>query len=376
MRICAVLAVAGALFLANNSRDMVMSSNATSVIANLRNTQLESDSNMLKSVATLLACGGLLVILVEACRAVRDQSNIPLRGWLGLLAYIAVTITNGGRPGFILATLSLIIAEIASVYLFGLGFAAFRKIMITGCLLVAICIGYITFVVSTRNISYTGGMDNKIDMVNSLMVSNLDPNFRESLRPFGAFGDAVIESFYYLGTQFPGLDFALRHSEGGPYGLGLEEVPFLTRRLESLTGKVILQPMWDAQEREFAKYGVFPHFFATAPGNTLGDFGVVLSIPFVFLGGVVSRRARFRALQSRAPFSIALQALICTGAAWTIILSPLEEQSWSFPLMWFILIYIAHRVGAFSQGPLRSVSKIRTCRVGENGVHRADGIVR
>lgn len=360
MRLCAMLAAVGALLLVYTHRQSLISGDSGSLMAQLRETQLQGeDLGVLTTVATVLACGGLPVVLVEASRAVQDQSKIQLRGWIGLLAYFVVTIITGGRPGFVLGALSLVIAVISSVKLSVLGFVRFRNILIVGVLVTITSIGYIVYVVSTRTIGYTGDMDSKITLVNSLLATDLDPGFRDSLKPFGVFGDTVVEVFYYLGTQFPGLDFALRHFRG-PYGAGLHEVPYIARRLESISGTAILDPVVDAHNRMFEKIGVFPHFFDTAAGSTLRDFGVVLSFPFVFLSGVLSRRARYRALLSREPFSIALQALICTGAAWTIIMSPWEEQSWAFPLMWFISIYVAHRVAAFLQGPLSTLSKIRT----------------
>ena len=94
----------------------------------------------------------------------------------------------------------------------------------------------------------------------------------------------------------------------------------------------------------FEKIGIFPHFFATAAQNTSLDFGPYLSIPFVFLCGALSQRARRRALLQKGPLQIAMQGLICTGAAWTIIFSPLLEQSWSFPLIWVIAIQIIGEV--------------------------------
>jgi len=358
MRVCAAFAVAGALLLAYTHRTAYTSDNSISLITQLRNAQVSGqDSGLLNTIASALACGGLPVTLIEVCRAVVKRSTIPLRGGFSLIAYLAVTIITGGRPGFILGTLSIIVALSASIYCSGLKFARFRKILVAGCLITVTSICGMIYVTSSRTSGFTGDTDRKIELLNRLLATDIDPGFRDSLRPFGVFGDSVIEMFYCLGTQFASIDSTLRYYQG-PYGFGLVDLPFLTRRLESISGIVLAEPLNDANNRMFEKIGVWPHFFTSAAALTVEDFGVVLSIPFVFLCGVLSWQARFRALQSQTPFSIALQALICSGAAWTIIMSPSDEQTWAFPLMWFILIYVVHRITAFFQEPLRSVRKI------------------
>lgn len=354
LRGCAWLSIAGAALLLYHSGDAVMSSNASSVIANLRNIQLGGDdSGLLKTIATLLACSGLVVALIEVCQAILASTSISVRAGASLLAYLGVTILTGGRPGFVLASVSLFVAIVASILLTGREFVTFRKVVVSGALIACISIGYIMFVVSTRTVGFIGGMDNKIAAVNGLISTELDPNFRESLRSFGAIGDTIIEGFYYLGTQFGGMDYSLQHFDG-PFGDGLTEIPFITRRLESVSGIAIMDPVFDAHNRMFERIGVFPHFFETAAESTFLDFGTFLSIPFVFACGVLSRRGRTRALQSRTAFSISMQALICSGAAWTIIMSPFQEQSWAFPLLWFLLIEAAQRVRDFGLGEHRA----------------------
>lgn len=350
VRVCTLLAVLGGILLVYVNRDTLIASNANSVVAELRNSQLGGDdSSLLKTVATLLACGGLPVALLELCHAIRNQANISVRAGLGLLSYLVVTMSIGGRPGFVLATLSVFIAALSSVLLTGSGFAKFRKILVAGCLLAVISIGYIMFVVSTRTIGFTGGMDNKIELVNGLIATDLDPTFRESLRPLGSIGDTVIESFYYFGTQFEGLDYSLRHF-GGPFGSGFTELPYLTRRVESTLGVAIIDPVFEAHNHMYEEINIFPHFFETAAESTYLDFGAVLSLPVVFLCGTLCRKARIRALHSGEATDIALQAILCSGAAWTIIISPFEEESWAFPLIWFLCIYAAVRILAiFSQ---------------------------
>ena len=122
---------------------------------------------------------------------------------------------------------------------------------------------------------------------------------------------------------------------------GLEFAVF-ARRVENLFGIQILDPADKSDEAMFARVGFNPHFFRTAVHSTFTDFGLVMGILFVFLCGALSRRARIRALQSKEPFSIALQALICSGATFTVISSPFEEGTFFFPLLWFIAILIVY----------------------------------
>jgi hypothetical protein len=345
MQVLTLFAFLGAIILAYVRTQTVTASDFNSLIIELRATQVaQADSGLFKTVGTVLACGGLLVVLVEVCSAVRNQTRITLRAGFALLAYLSVTVVTGGRPGAVLGTLSLFVAATAAVYLSGVGFAKFRLVLLVGAFVVVTSLGYIMFVVSARTSEYTGGMDNKISGMNLLWAADLKPEFREGLRPFGVLGDTVIESFYYMSIQLYGLDYTLEHYRG-PFGFGFTEFPYVARRVESLFGVAILDPSLDANDRMFEERGIWPHIFLTGVYSTFFDFGLVLSIPFVFVCGRLARRTRMRALQSGTPFSISLQALVCSGAAWTIIGSPFGEQSWAFPCLWFLLLPALAKAG-------------------------------
>jgi hypothetical protein len=358
MQVLVLVAVVGAVLLIHIRMQTVASSDLASLLSDLRDTQIGgSDSGLAKTVATVLACLGLVVALIDTSNAVRTQCRPPLRAGIALLAYFAVTVSTGGRPGIVLGTVSLFVTVIASVYLAELGFAKFRALLVIGAVVVVTAFGYMMVVVSTRTNGWTGGMDNKVTVMNMMWASELEPGFRESLQRVGVVGDTVVESFYYISPQLYGLDHAL-HNYLGPFGMGGAQFPVIARRVESLFGIEILDPLNESDTRIFDRVGVSPHFFRTAVHTTFVDFGALLSVPFVFVCGVLTRRARLRALQSRAPFYVAFQALICCGVAWTIIYSPFAEQSWSFPLMWFVFIEVliegVYPLLAFLSMPVRS----------------------
>lgn len=335
--ICA-LAFVGMVVLAYQGRTVTSADEA--LLAALRDAQLEgTDGGFLKTLATVLACSGLVVALTDTSGAILRKSRIPLRALIGLLSYLSVTFFTAGRPGIVLGALSVFTVVVASNYLAGAGKRNLKPMIITAVLLAVIGGGYIAAVVSTRTTGWVGGMDNKIELMNTMEDSELKPGFRESLRPAGVLGDTIVESFYYLSPQLYGLDFSMNHYLG-PLGWGAIEFPYIARRLESVSGSQIFDAIVDADARSFEDAGVSPHFFQTAVRTTSLDFGNVLGLSFVFLCGVLSRRTRLRALQTRSPFAIGCQALLCSGAAWSIILSPFAEQSWSFPLLWFVGIQL------------------------------------
>ena len=338
-----VLALVGMIMLAYQSRAAVNDDEA--LLAALRNTQLEgTDDGMFKTLATILACSGLVVALTDTSAAILRRSRPPLRALLGLISYLSVTFFTAGRPGVVLGALSVFTAVLASGYLTGAGRRAMRLVIITGVLIFAIGGAYIAAVVSTRTSGWAGGMDNKIDVMNLMEGSDLKPEFRDSLRPAGVLGDTIIESFYYLSPQLYGLEYADDHYHG-PLGWGAMEFPYIARRIESISSSRIFEEIIDADARTYEDVGVSPHFFQTAVRTTNLDFGRILGLCFVFLCGVLSRRSRSRALETHSPFAIGCQALLCSGAAWTIIFSPFSEQSWSFPLLWFITIQFVLEYG-------------------------------
>lgn len=338
LTIICLLAFVGMVILAYQGRSVTSADEA--LLAALREAQLEgSDGGFLKTIATVLACGGLVVALTDFSSAILRKTRVTLRALIGLVSYISVTFFSGGRPGIVLGALSAFTAVVASNYLSSTGRRNLKPMIITSVLLTAIGGGYIAAVVSTRTTGWVGGMDNKIDLMNQMEDSDLEPGFRESLRPAGVLGDTIVESFYYLSPQLYGLEFSIDHYRG-PLGWGAIEFPYIARRLESDSGSGIFEVISEADSRTFEEAGLSPHFFQTAVRTTSLDFGQVLGLCFVFLCGVLSRRSRSRALETRSPFAIGCQALLCSGAAWSIIISPFAEQSWSFPLLWFVGIQV------------------------------------
>jgi len=354
-----VMAVAGMIVLAYQSRSVA--SGDEGLLAAFRDAQLAQleggEGDLLKTIATVLACGGLVVALTDTSRAMLRGSRIPLRALIGFASYLSVTVFTAGRPGIVLGALSVFTAIVSSGFLGGSGKRNLKRVVVTGIVLFAVGGAYIAAVVSTRTTGWTGGMENKIDLMNEMGNSELSSRFRESLRPAGVLGDTVIESFYYLSPQLYGLQRSLNHYRG-PMGWGAIEFAYIDRRIEAISNVRRFENVIDADAQSFEDVEVSPHFFQTAVQTTNLDFGRVLGLCFVFLCGVLSRRSRTRALDTHSPFAIGRQALICSGAAWSIIFSPFAEQSWSFPLLWFITIPIVFERGqSFLAALSRPVSR-------------------
>ena len=174
---------------------------------------------------------------------------------------------------------------------------------------------------------------------NILNQSFLGEDFRESLRPSGPVGDVIIEGFYYLSPQLYGLEYSLQHYQGN-WGWGVVQFPYFARRIEQVLDVNWIQDITNADQAPFEELGLAPNFFRTAVHSTFIDFGPVLGLLFVLGCGFLAGRTRSSAIHNPTPVSIALQALICAGAAWTIIFSPFIELGWAFPLMWFLVLKI------------------------------------
>lgn len=312
-------------------------------LAQLRVGQIEgTNEGIVKTVATLLASVGLVAFLVDLSASILSNNRFHWFSTAGFIAYLCIYIFSAGRSGWILGGGCLLIVIVASRQLLKKRYKYFRRL--AAILIVAGILGssYFIAVVTTRTHGWTGDMDNKIKVFSSMGHSVLDDDFRESLRPIGAAGDTVIEIFYYLSPQLYGLEHGQLYYRGD-LGSGMIQFPYITRRFEQLFDVYLLDRINDADRWSFEQFGLAPNFFRTAVHSTFIDFGLILSLPFVLGCGFWAGRNRATAIHLRAPLAIALQALICSGAAWTIIFSPFIETGWAFPLMWFLVLKIIMR---------------------------------
>ena len=335
--ILSVIGMAGLCFMRLGSMDL----NLTTILYDLREVETAgSDTGLFKTVFTFLACGGLVSFSMSLSSAFLMNKKISRLSLLGLISYLSVSFLAAGRSAVILGGLSLFVASIASYQLSLSRNIKLKMIVLKFSLVAVLAMAYIISVVSTRTTSWVGTMDRKIDVINKLSASTLDDNFRESLRPLGTFGDTIIEIFYYLSPQLYGLEHGFNTYDGS-FGLGAVQLPQITRQIEKILGLDILEIIYKADKYSFEQYGLAANFFRTAIHTTFLDFNLIFSIPYIFICGFIAGKLRKNAVMNKAPYDIAVQALICAGAAFTIIVSPSTEQAWTFPIIMFILLRIS-----------------------------------
>lgn len=309
-------------------------------IAALRSAQLiGANEGIVKTVATFLASVGLVAFTVDLGFALLTNSNFHRFSFLGFGAYLGIYILLGGRSGWILGGGCFLVIVVASRQFLRQHYKQAKRLIALLLLVVLVGASYVAFVVTARTQGWYGSMDDKITYQNILNQSFLDEDFRESLRPFGPVGDAIIEVFYYLSPQLYGLEYSLQYYQGN-WGWGVIQFPYFARRIEQILDVYWTQDVTDADQAPFEQLGLASNFFRTAVHSTFLDFGPVLSLLFVLGCGFLAGRTRSSAIHNPTPVSIALQALICSGAAWTIIFSPFMELGWAFPLIWFLVLKI------------------------------------
>jgi len=333
-RAITMVAVAGMVYLGSASIGAV-TLGGESGLANLRIAQTAGmNEGLIKTVAIVLACGGLVAFAVDLSSSI--LSNHRIRWWsrLGLLAYLSTYLLAAGRSGLVMGGISLLVVAAASLQFLRKRYRRLKSMLLLAALAFLLGAGYITLVVTSR---WIGTMDNKIVYMNALGQSRLDEGFRESLRPFGPVGDLVVEIFYYLSPQLYGLEHTLTYYRGG-FGWGAVQFPYFTRRIEQVFNVNLLQRIVDADRMAFIRRGLAPNFFRTAVQTTFIDFGPVLALPFVGLCSFLAGRSRARAVRTQSPYAIALQGLVCAGAVWTIIFSPFVETGWAFPMLWLLVL--------------------------------------
>lgn len=309
-------------------------------LATLREAQLTgANEGIVKTIATFLTTVGLVAFTLDLGHALLTNSGFRKFSLMGFGAYLCIYILVGGRSGWILGGGSILVIFVASRQFLRRRYTH-NKQLVALLLLVALAgSSYIALVVTTRTQGWYGNMDDKIVYQSILGQSYLDENFRESLRPFGPAGDVIIEVFYYLSPQLYGLEYSL-HNYQGNWGWSLIQFPYVARRIEQALGVNWIQDINDADEAPFRQLNLAPNFFRTAAHSTFLDFGPILGFLFVLVCGFLAGRTRSNAIHNPTPITIALQALICPGAAWTIIFSPFIELGWAFPIMWLLILKI------------------------------------
>lgn len=320
-----------------------MDLNLTTILYDLRESEISgSESGALKTVFTFLACGGLVSFAMSLSSAFLRDKKISKLSILGFISYLSVSFFTAGRSGVILGGLSLFVTSFASYQLSLLRNIKLKLIILKFLFVAVLGMAYIISIVSTRTTSWVGTMDRKIDVINKLSASTLDESFRESLRPLATFGDTIIEIFYYLSPQFYGLEHGINNYDGN-FGLGAVQLPHITRQFEKLFGLNILESIYKADKDSYEQFDLAANFFRTAVHTTFLDFNLIFSIPFVFICGFIAGKLRKNAVINKTPFDIAVQSLICTGAAFTIIIAPSIEQAWTFPIILFLFLWISSK---------------------------------
>jgi len=309
---------------------------AAGVLAELRQIQLETDQGGLRTVYQVLAFAGLPASLVLVARSLRQDLPVPLHAWTGVLFSISIYFLSAGRQGIAISSIALIVTIVGQAGRRPTPYAHVRSIALPLLAVFGLFVGYFAYNVSTRS---TGGgtMDDKLAMIERVYGIYVSESFRTSIAPLGSLGDTFTELYGYFGTQLPGLSASLEGYRGG-HDLGLVLIPYVSRRLEWLTGLDVLGPASAAQQEVFANLGIPGNFFQSAVQSTFQSFGRWGALVFIFACGYLAGKTRRRLEHDPAASRVVLQAMICSGAAFTIVFSPTQENGWAFPVLWLLVM--------------------------------------
>lgn len=331
------LSVVGAAGFGYLMLSSVGADDSVGLLAELRDLQVAGEvSSPGATVLQLMAFSGLPVALILIANAIRRGLPVPLLVWLGIMSSASVYMTTAGRQGLVITSFACIATVVSSFALGKAPYAHRRSLFAPLAGVLLIFAGYFVYNVATRG-TVDGDMDIKLEMIERVYGAYVDPGFRESVRPLGSLGDTACELYLYLGTQLPGLSALLREYRVGlDFGIGL--VPYFTRRLESLLGLNLLDPIYNGQKDVFLNMGMPGNFFLTAAGSTFESFGTWGGLLVVWAAGAVAGWHRRRVQRAPTGQGLAVQAMLCAGAAFTIIFSPTIEAGWAFPMLWLLVI--------------------------------------
>jgi hypothetical protein len=306
------------------------------VLSQLRSALGRSEGSVLGTLAQFMAFGGLPCALYLLARAIAVDEKPPILAWAGLLTPLSVYLVGAGRQGFVLTGVSALVT---------IAFSLRRRrspyrfpSALYGPVVAGIVFSLLYFAANVRTRSTAGlTMDDKLMMIDRVYGIRVDSNFRDQMRGLGAVGDGITELYFYFSTQMPGLDATLSGYEG-PHGYGLEQIPYITRRIESIADRQILEPIFQADDDVFGRLGLPANFFRSAVHSNFLSFGWVGGLLAVLIGGFFSGLARRAVLMEYNAFGLAVQGMVCSGAAFTVIFSPFIEAGWAFPMMWIALL--------------------------------------
>ena len=317
-------------------------SSGLEVMAELRDLQVGSDSSLAKTVFTFMAFAGLPASLLLISKAIATGTEVPILAWVAALSGVSKYILTSGRQGIVITGIVLLVTIVGGLQLREKAYKPIRSLVAPMVAVLVAFVVYFSLIVGHRS-NIGGTIDNKLAFVENVFDIRVDPGFRESMRPLGPGGDMAIELYSYLSTQVPGFSLMLS-SYQGPVHFGIGLVPFIARRLESLAEVKILDPIEDATKVVFLEKGMPANFYRSAANSTFlayRGFGGLVCILFC---GFLAGRTRKSLMLDPTPLKLALQCMICAGAAFTIVYSPSEEEGWIFPMVWLLLLAFLYSV--------------------------------
>jgi len=285
------------------------------------------------NIGILLSGLGLILWLYELTRAVSNNEKIRLSGFLCAGCYLVPALITSGRQ-------SILILLVATLVAFFFSLSKVKKYdhvayLIIPFLFAAIVLFvYITLISSSRT-----EVSNKINLFNYIYRSTISESTVKLLDKLGIFKTFFMETLYYYSHELSMFEI-LFSSYDGPMFYGLSQLTILGRSISVGDGMTAFDLLWSHLDAMSASAGVYSHVWRSAAGNCIMDFGFAGGLIYALLcGGVIGTFYR-RVQKATTVYNFIGLALVCAGMLFAMQFSPICENYWLYPFVWWLILPI------------------------------------
>ena len=289
--------------------------------------------SFISHIGLIMCCMGLDLWLYECMNAVMNNCRFRISSFLCMLCYLVPAILTSGRQ-------SILIFAISTFVVLFYGFSKVKKYTYSIYLkvpLVVGCIGlfaYITLISANR-----ANVSNKAALFNYMYQCDLSDATSSLLDKLGILKVFIMEMLYYYSHELSMFE-VLFSRYNGPKFWGMSQLSLLARNISDSSGQSIFDRMWNHLDAMSADAGVYSHVWRSAAGNCLLDFGIIGGLVFALICGYAIGRFYNKYRKNKTPYGTVGTALICAGMLFAMQFSPISENYWLYPFIWWLILPI------------------------------------
>lgn len=300
---------------------------------------LHSDLNIsgIGNIGILMSGLGLILWLYECVYAIKNNVRFRLVSIICAIGYLIPALITSGRQ-------SILIMAVSSFVVLFYCFSKWPHYKHKAYIYVPIALAVFGLFVYTTIISASRtAVSNKIDLFNFMYKSSVSEETINLLEKMGPFRTIIMEILFYYSHELSMFEILFSNYDG-PLFWGMSQLPLLARNIPVGNGKTIWDVLWTYYDGISNDADVYSHVWRSAAGNCLVDFGVVGGLIFAFIIGYIVGAFYKRSRLNDSVYSTVGLALICAGMLFAVQFSPICENYWLYPMIWWIFLPFAEKL--------------------------------